>query len=85
MGGTEEKGMREVEGRKEKMGGTKEKGMLEVERRKAEKKKEKGTCFPPLNIIYLEFLSRLRRIAAKARRTYVANFVVCDGVGVINN
>ena len=83
MGGTEEKGVREVEGRKEKMGGTKEKGMLEVERRKAEKKKEKGTSFSPLNIIYLEFLSR--RIVAKARRTYVANFVVCDGVGIINN
>ena len=38
MGGTEEKGMREVEGRKEKMGGTKEKGMLEVERRKRRRK-----------------------------------------------
>ena len=50
MRGTKEKGMREVEGRKEKMGGTKEKGMLEVERRKAEKKKSSSGVVEALEI-----------------------------------
>ena len=72
---------------KKKLNG-RDKGEGNVRSRKekgGEKEGERYLLSVPKHYIYLEFLSRLRRIVAKARRTYVANFVVCDGVGVINN